>query len=144
MKRVIPLLFAVCLLGFACRQQAIRTMNIRVPAMTDAEAAARVGAALKSVHGVRSNALVIDLGHNTIIASGRLLTEVCHSLSANAGWWMDPKTGDAYHALAYGFYMLGNYDQAWNHANTAKRLGTKIPEDLLSAIQKRPKQPARR
>lgn len=40
------------------------------------------------------NALVIDLGHNTIIASGRLLTEVCHSLSANAGWWMDPKTGE--------------------------------------------------
>jgi tetratricopeptide (TPR) repeat protein len=57
---------------------------------------------------------------------------------------MDPKTGDAYHALAYGFYMLGNYDQAWSHANTAKRLGTKIPDDLLSAIQKRLKQSARR
>lgn len=56
---------------------------------------------------------------------------------------MDPKTGDAYHALAYSFYMLGNYDQAWNHANTAKRLGTNVPEDLLSAIQNRLKRSVR-
>jgi tetratricopeptide (TPR) repeat protein len=56
---------------------------------------------------------------------------------------MDPKTGDAHHALAYGFYMLGNYDQAWSHANTAQRLGTQIPEDLLKAIESRLKQPAR-
>jgi len=56
---------------------------------------------------------------------------------------MDPKTGDAYHALAYAFYMLGNYDQAWSHANAAQRLGTKVPEDLLNAIQNRRKQPAR-
>jgi tetratricopeptide (TPR) repeat protein len=56
---------------------------------------------------------------------------------------IDPKTGDAYHALAYGFYMLGNYDQAWSHANTAKRLGTKIPDDLLKAIQNRLKQSAK-
>lgn len=53
---------------------------------------------------------------------------------------MDPKTGDAYHALAYGLYMLGHYDQAWSHANTAKRLGVKVPEDLLNAIQNRLKQ----
>lgn len=66
MKRVIPLLLAVGFLGFACRQQAIRTMNIRVPAMTDAEAAARVEAALKSVHGVRSSALVIDLAGRSV------------------------------------------------------------------------------
>ncbi len=55
---------------------------------------------------------------------------------------MDSRTGDAYHALAYGFYMLGNYEQAWSHANTAKRLGTEIPEDLLKAIRSRLKQPA--
>lgn len=54
---------------------------------------------------------------------------------------MEPQTGDAYHALAYAFYMLGKYDQAWSHANTAKRLGTKIPEDLLNAIQSRLKRP---
>lgn len=57
---------------------------------------------------------------------------------------MDPQTGDAHHALAYGFYMLGDYDQASSHANTAKRLGTKVPEDLLKAIQSRLKQPAGR
>lgn len=56
---------------------------------------------------------------------------------------MDPKTGDAHHALAYSFYMLGNYDQAWSHANTAKRLGTQVPEDLFKAIESRVKQPAR-
>lgn len=50
---------------------------------------------------------------------------------------MDPQTGDAYHALAYGFYMLGDYSQAWGYANTAKKLGTKVPEDLLKAIQTR-------
>jgi tetratricopeptide (TPR) repeat protein len=50
---------------------------------------------------------------------------------------MDPKMGDAHHGLAYGFYMLGKYDLAWNHANAAKRLGTKVPDDLLQAIQSR-------
>ena len=40
--------------------------------------------------------------------------------------------------------MLGDYDQAWSHANTAKRLGTQVPEDLLKAIQSRLKQPAKR
>jgi tetratricopeptide (TPR) repeat protein len=57
---------------------------------------------------------------------------------------LDPQTGDAHHALAYGFYMLGNYDQAWSHANTAKRLGVKIPDDLVATIQSRLKQPAGR
>ncbi len=55
---------------------------------------------------------------------------------------IDPKAGDAHHALAYGFYMLGNYAEAQKHANTAKRLGTKLPEDLLKAIEERLKQPA--
>jgi len=56
---------------------------------------------------------------------------------------LDPKTGDAHHALAYGFYMLGDYSQAWDHASTAKRLGTKIPEDLVKAIQSRLLPPAK-
>jgi tetratricopeptide (TPR) repeat protein len=57
---------------------------------------------------------------------------------------MDPKTGDAHHALAYGYYMLGNYAEAQSHANTAKRLGTQVPEDLLLAIADKLKQPAGR
>jgi tetratricopeptide (TPR) repeat protein len=50
---------------------------------------------------------------------------------------LDPKLGDAYHGLAYGFYRLGKYDLAWNHINTAKKLGVKVPEDLFKAIQSR-------
>jgi hypothetical protein len=56
---------------------------------------------------------------------------------------MDPKAGDAHQALAYGYYMLGSYAQAWDHANTAKQLGTQIPEDLVKAIESRLRQPAR-
>jgi tetratricopeptide (TPR) repeat protein len=52
---------------------------------------------------------------------------------------LDPKFGDAHHALAYGFYRLGKYDLARDHANTAKKLGTKVPEDLLQAIQSQAK-----
>ncbi|OHB65217.1 MAG: hypothetical protein A2Y76_06075 [Planctomycetes bacterium RBG_13_60_9] len=52
---------------------------------------------------------------------------------------MDPKIGDAHHGLAYGFYRLGKYDLAWNHANAAKKLGVKLPEDLLKAIETRVK-----
>jgi len=50
---------------------------------------------------------------------------------------LDPKLGDAHHELAYAFYRLGNYELAWNHANLAKRLGVKVQEDLLKAIQSR-------
>lgn len=57
---------------------------------------------------------------------------------------MDPKTGDAHHALAYGYYMLGNYAEAQSHANAAKRLGTKVPEDLLLAIADKLKRPVGR
>lgn len=56
---------------------------------------------------------------------------------------IDPQTGDAHHALAYGFYMLGEYGQAWSHANAAKRLGTKVPEDLLKAIESRLQRPTK-
>jgi tetratricopeptide (TPR) repeat protein len=52
---------------------------------------------------------------------------------------IDPKVGDAYHGLAYGYYMLEQYDLAWNHVNTAKKLGVKVPEDLFRAIQSRAK-----
>jgi tetratricopeptide (TPR) repeat protein len=52
---------------------------------------------------------------------------------------MNPKIGDAHHGLAYGFYRLGEYDLAWDHANAAKKLGAKVPEDLLKAIQSRRK-----
>ena len=52
---------------------------------------------------------------------------------------MDPKIGDAHHGLAYAFYRLGKYDLAWNHVNTAKKLGVKVPDDLFKAIQSRVK-----
>jgi tetratricopeptide (TPR) repeat protein len=48
---------------------------------------------------------------------------------------MDPNVGDAHHGLAYAFYRLGKYDLAWNHINTAKKLGVKVPDDLFKAIQ---------
>jgi tetratricopeptide (TPR) repeat protein len=48
---------------------------------------------------------------------------------------MDPKVGDAHHGLAYAFYRLGQYDLAWSHINTAKKLGIKVPDDLFKAIQ---------
>lgn len=51
----------------------------------------------------------------------------------------DPKVGDAHHGLAYAFYRLGKYDLAWNHVNAARRLGTKVPDDLFQAIQSRVK-----
>ncbi len=47
----------------------------------------------------------------------------------------DPKIGDAHHGLAYGYYRLGKYDLAWNHLNAAQKLGVKVPDDLLKAIQ---------
>jgi tetratricopeptide (TPR) repeat protein len=50
---------------------------------------------------------------------------------------MDPGIGDAHHGLAYSYYRLGEYDLAWSHINMAKKLGTKVPEDLLKAIQSR-------
>lgn len=50
---------------------------------------------------------------------------------------LEPNMADAYHALAYGYYMLGNYEVAWSHINTAKRLGVDVPEDLYKAIQVR-------
>ena len=53
---------------------------------------------------------------------------------------LDPKNGDAHHALAYGFYRIGKYDLAWDHVNTARKLGAKIPEDLVKAIQSRLKE----
>jgi len=53
---------------------------------------------------------------------------------------VDPKNGDAHHALAYGLYRLGKYDLAWNHVNTAKKLGVKVSEDLVNAIGSRLKE----
>ncbi len=50
---------------------------------------------------------------------------------------VDPKNGEAHHALAYGLYRLGQYDQAWSHVNTARKLGAKVSEDLVKAVQSR-------
>ncbi|MCU0913629.1 MAG: tetratricopeptide repeat protein [Planctomycetes bacterium] len=53
----------------------------------------------------------------------------------------DPKLGDAHHALAYAYYRLGQYDRAWTHINTARKLGVKVPDDLFKAIESQAKTP---
>ena len=50
---------------------------------------------------------------------------------------LDPRMADAYHGLAYAYYMLGQYEVAWSHVNTAKKLGVSVPDDLYKAIQTR-------
>jgi len=50
---------------------------------------------------------------------------------------IDPDIGDAHHGLAYGLYVLEQYDLAWKHINLAKKLGTKVSEDHVKAIQNR-------
>jgi len=53
---------------------------------------------------------------------------------------VDPQNGDAHRALAYGLYRTGKYDLAWDHVNTARKLGVKVSEDLVKAIQSRLKE----
>lgn len=50
---------------------------------------------------------------------------------------LDPTIGDAHHGLAYGLYMLKQYDQAWKHINLAKELGAKVSDDQIEAIRSR-------
>lgn len=50
---------------------------------------------------------------------------------------LDPGIADAHHGLAYGLYMLKQYDLAWKHINLAKELGAKVSEDQIEAIRSR-------
>jgi tetratricopeptide (TPR) repeat protein len=50
---------------------------------------------------------------------------------------LDPGIGDAHHGLAYGLYMLRQYDLAWKHMNLAKELGANVSDDQIEAIRVR-------
>jgi len=50
---------------------------------------------------------------------------------------IDPDIADAHHGLAYGLYMLDQFDLAWKHINLAKKLGAKVSDDQLRAIESR-------
>lgn len=50
---------------------------------------------------------------------------------------IDPDIADAHHGLAYGLYMLDQFDQAWKHINLAKRLGAKVSVEQMRAIESR-------
>jgi tetratricopeptide (TPR) repeat protein len=52
---------------------------------------------------------------------------------------IDPDIGDAHHGLAYGLYMLKQYDLAWKHINLAKRLGAEVSEEQMRALESRVK-----
>jgi len=46
-----------------------------------------------------------------------------------------PEMADAHNGLAYGFYMLKNYESAWEHIKLAEELGADIDKKLLDAIE---------
>jgi tetratricopeptide (TPR) repeat protein len=48
---------------------------------------------------------------------------------------IDPNFGDAHYGLACSLYMLEQYDLAWSHVNTARRLGTSVPDEQIRAMQ---------
>ncbi len=48
---------------------------------------------------------------------------------------LDPTIGQAYVGLAYGCYMLKQYDLAWQHIAAARKLGVQVQDDLVKAVQ---------
>ena len=50
---------------------------------------------------------------------------------------IDPEIADVHHGLAYGLYMLEQFDLAWKHINLAKELGAKVSDDQLRVIESR-------
>ncbi len=50
---------------------------------------------------------------------------------------LDPGIADAHQGLAYGLYMLRQYDLAWKHINRAKELGANVSDDQIEAIKSR-------
>jgi tetratricopeptide (TPR) repeat protein len=52
---------------------------------------------------------------------------------------IDPDIADAHHGLAYGLYMLDQFDLAWEHIKRAKELGAKVSDDQMRAIESRVK-----
>jgi tetratricopeptide (TPR) repeat protein len=52
---------------------------------------------------------------------------------------IDAQIAEVHHGLAYGFYMLEQYDLAWKHINLAKKLGADVSDEQLQAIGARVK-----
>ena len=52
---------------------------------------------------------------------------------------IDPKFPEAHGALAVSCYMLKQYDAAWEHAKTAKKLGYDVPKDLYEELYRKMK-----
>ena len=50
---------------------------------------------------------------------------------------IDPDFPDAHAALAVSYYRLKNYDAAWSHASTAKKLGYDVPKDLYEELYRK-------
>jgi tetratricopeptide (TPR) repeat protein len=48
---------------------------------------------------------------------------------------LDPTIGQAYVGLAYGCYMLKQYDAAWQNIAAARKLGVQVQDDLVKAVQ---------
>ncbi len=48
---------------------------------------------------------------------------------------LDPKMADAHYGLAFAYYKLKNYGLAMEHIKTAEKLGKKIDQTLLNAIE---------
>ena len=48
---------------------------------------------------------------------------------------LDPTIGQAYVGLAYGCYMLKQYNAAWQHITSARKLGVQVQDDLVKAVQ---------
>jgi tetratricopeptide (TPR) repeat protein len=46
---------------------------------------------------------------------------------------MEPGNASAHNAIAIGYYMLKQYDLAYEHAAIAKELGFKVQKELLEA-----------
>jgi tetratricopeptide (TPR) repeat protein len=52
---------------------------------------------------------------------------------------VDPEIGDAHHGLAYGLYMLRQYDRAWKHIQLAKKLGAEVSDEQMRALESKVK-----
>ena len=48
----------------------------------------------------------------------------------------DSEMPNAHKGLAFVFYQLGKYSQAWEHIKTAQDLGAEVEEDLIRAVKK--------
>ncbi len=48
---------------------------------------------------------------------------------------LDPSIGQAHVGMAYGSYMLKQYNVAWEHIAAARKLGVQVQDDLVKAVQ---------